>query len=313
MVAGRRKRPLTWGSLLVVIGLWLCDRGLQDLTGSPKALISTGRLTGLVASVLMLLQVLLMARIPIVEQAWGQDELARGHRLVGFTSFNLMVAHIVLVIAGYALATRAAASSAPSSTWSSTTPACCWPRRHRRPGDGRRDLGPGGRARRLRYESWHLLHLYAYLGVGLALPHQLWTGADFIGSTGRDRLLVDAVRRRRRRGARLPGRAAAVPLAAATACASARRPEAPGRDQVHLTGRTCDRLAGRGGQFFAWRFLDGPRLDPGATPTRCPPPPTAARCGSPRPRSATPSSRLATLRPGTRVLVEGPYGRLHAA
>ena len=36
--------------------------------------------------------------------------------------------------------------------------------------------------RRLRYESWHLLHLYAYLGVGLALPHQLWTGADFISS-----------------------------------------------------------------------------------------------------------------------------------
>ena len=29
---------------------------------------------------------------------------------------------------------------------------------------------------RLRYESWHLIHLYAYLGVGLALPHQLWTG-----------------------------------------------------------------------------------------------------------------------------------------
>jgi ferredoxin-NADP reductase len=38
--------------------------------------------------------------------------------------------------------------------------------------------------RRLRYESWHLLHLYAYLGVGLALPHQLWTGADFIDSPG---------------------------------------------------------------------------------------------------------------------------------
>ena len=34
--------------------------------------------------------------------------------------------------------------------------------------------------RRLRYESWHLLHLYAYLGVGLALPHQLWTGQQFL-------------------------------------------------------------------------------------------------------------------------------------
>ena len=36
--------------------------------------------------------------------------------------------------------------------------------------------------RRLRYESWHLLHLYAYLGVGLALPHQLWTGQEFLQS-----------------------------------------------------------------------------------------------------------------------------------
>ena len=36
--------------------------------------------------------------------------------------------------------------------------------------------------RRLRYESWHLLHLYAYLGVGLALPHQLWTGQEFLHS-----------------------------------------------------------------------------------------------------------------------------------
>ncbi len=27
--------------------------------------------------------------------------------------------------------------------------------------------------RRLRYESWHLLHLYAYLGVGLAIPDRV--------------------------------------------------------------------------------------------------------------------------------------------
>ena len=39
--------------------------------------------------------------------------------------------------------------------------------------------------RRLRYESWHLLHLYAYLGAGLALPHQLWTGADFTANAPR--------------------------------------------------------------------------------------------------------------------------------
>ena len=33
---------------------------------------------------------------------WGQDELTRRHRLVGFSSFWLMVAHVVLVTVGYA-------------------------------------------------------------------------------------------------------------------------------------------------------------------------------------------------------------------
>jgi hypothetical protein len=39
--------------------------------------------------------------------------------------------------------------------------------------------------RRIRYEPWHLLHLYAYLGVGLALPHQLWTGQQLVTSPAR--------------------------------------------------------------------------------------------------------------------------------
>ncbi len=39
--------------------------------------MSLGRLTGLVASDLLLVQVLLMARVPAVERAVGQDRLAR--------------------------------------------------------------------------------------------------------------------------------------------------------------------------------------------------------------------------------------------
>ena len=77
---------------------------------------------------------------------------------------------------------RSRASSARSSTRCSTPRACCspWPARSRSSwSSSRRSRRP----RRLRYESWHLLHLYAYLGAGLALPHQLWTGADFTSST----------------------------------------------------------------------------------------------------------------------------------
>ena len=165
-----------------------------------------------------------MARVPWVEQAWGQDELARTHRLVGFTSFNLMLAHIVLITLGYAAATSAGLS-APSSTSSSTTPGCCSPLAGtaalvvvvvtsvKRP------------AARLRYESWHLIHLYAYLGAG---PRPAAPAVDRHGLPAvhdRDRLLVGPVRRVRRRGARVPGRAAAVALVRHAAARARRRAE----------------------------------------------------------------------------------------
>ncbi len=90
-------------SLLVVLALWVGNRGGQQLLdGGPGAVSAIGRLTGLLAADLLLLQVLLMARVPLVERAFGQDRLARWHRWTGFTSFNLMVAHIVLITIGYA-------------------------------------------------------------------------------------------------------------------------------------------------------------------------------------------------------------------
>ena len=35
-------------------------------------------------------------------------------------------------------------------------------------------------------------------------------------------------------------------------------PEGPGLTSVYLRGRRLDRLPVRAGQFFQWRFLDGP-------------------------------------------------------
>src|SRR4051794_19383537 len=93
---------LLWLSLLLVSYWWIVDGGLQDLTSWATGLVSLGRLSGLAASALLLVQVLLMARVPVLESAFGQDRLAHVHRLVGFTSFNLMVLHIVTITWGYA-------------------------------------------------------------------------------------------------------------------------------------------------------------------------------------------------------------------
>src|SRR3954447_13684882 len=189
--AGLRPAPRWWGdagglgaatSLLIVTALWVSNGGVQQMTGGgADGLSAIGRLTGVWASDLLLLQVLLMARIPLVERAFGQDRLARWHRWTGLTSFLLMIAHIVLITLGYA---GAAHANAFAELWDMvlTYPGML--------------LATAGTAalvmvvvtsiraarRRLRYESWHLMHLYAYLGVGLALPHQLWTGSDFVGS-----------------------------------------------------------------------------------------------------------------------------------
>ena len=97
----------TWVSMLVVVALWVAGGGVQELAQAGSGLTSIGRLTGLVGSDLLLLQVLLMARIPLVERAFGQDELARRHRLVGFASFMLMLAHLALITLGYAAAAHA--------------------------------------------------------------------------------------------------------------------------------------------------------------------------------------------------------------
>src|SRR3954451_9563408 len=171
-----------WISLLLVTYWWVADGGVQDLRGWASGLTSLGRLSGLIASLLLLVQVLLMARVPVLEAALGHDRLSRLHRLVGFTSFNLMLAHIVTITWGYAAGELA---RTPSTLWDLTI---------HYPG---MLLAVAGTAclcmvvatsikaarRRIRYESWHLLHLYAYLGVGLALPHQLWTGQQLMSST----------------------------------------------------------------------------------------------------------------------------------
>ena len=174
-----------WLALLLVTYWWDADGGVRDLCGWVTGLDSLGRLTGLVASVLLLAQVVLMARVPLLEAAYGQDRLAHLHRLVGL--------HLVQPDARprradhLGLRRRAGCRRPPArcGTSSRTTPACCWPRPGRCACSSSWLTSIKAARRRIRYESWHLLHLYAYLGVGLALPHQLWTGQQFLSSPGR--------------------------------------------------------------------------------------------------------------------------------
>ena len=299
---------VVWLGLLLVSYWWAAGGGIRDLSGWETGLTSVGRLTGLLASDLLLVQVLLMARLPVLEHAIGQDRLAVLHRLVGFSSFTLMLAHIGFITWGYAAGSLL------------RTPATAWELTVDYPG---MLLAVAGTAclvmvvvtsmkaarARLRYESWHLLHLYAYLGVGLALPHQLWTGQEFLTSTAATvywwslwaatagAVLVWRVGLPLVRSARHRLRVSAV------------IPEAEGIVSVYMTGRALDRLPIEAGQFATWRFLSRPGW------TRAHPYSLSAAPDGRGLRITVKalgdgSAALAGLHPGTPVLMEGPFGRL---
>ncbi len=301
---------LTWASLLIVVALWAADGQLQELRGWAGGLSSLGRLTGLVSADLLLIQVLLMARIPMVERVYGQDELARRHRLVGFTSFNLMIAHVVMIEVGYSLQ---AGTNLLVEFWDLVVDY---------PGMLLALAGTvllvmvavtsmKNARRKLRYESWHLLHLYAYLGVGLALPHQLWTGQEFLSHRYARvywwSLWIAAL------GAILVWRIG-VPVYRTLSHnlrVTAVVRESPQVVSIWMSGRNLQRLPVSAGQFFTWRFLSGPGWTR-AHPYSLSAAPTGDTLRITVKDLGDGSRALAAVRPGTRVAIEGPYGRLHA-
>ena len=297
-----------WVGLLLITYWWVADGGVTDLAHWDSGLTSLGRVAGLWAANLLLVQVLLMSRLPPLEHAYGRDRLARMHRLIGFLSFSLMITHIVLIIGGYAAGQW---SAVLSTIWQLIT------------GYGGMLLAVAGTVclimvvvtsvkaarRRLRYESWHLLHLYGYLGVGLALPHQLWTGQDFLLSpaatlywwtlwaTAAAAIVVWRFGLPLWRSARYGLRVAGVAR------------ESSDVVSVYLTGRRLERLPLRAGQFMNVRFLSRPGWTR-ANPFSLSVAPNGHTLRITVKVLGGGSARLAYLRAGTRVLFEGPYGRL---
>jgi predicted ferric reductase len=302
-VARRTSTAVAAFGLAAVTGWWMVGNHAEGLFGAT----AVGRLAGLLSAALMLIQVVLLARVPVVERSWGQDRLARVHRVVGFTSFDLLLAHIALVTWGYAGGLGAIVPTAwhlvatyPGMLLALAGTVCLV-----------MVVVTSIRAarRRLRYESWHLLHLYAYLGVALALPHQLWTGQDFVGhpiATGLWwavwgatlgavlvwRLLVPLVRSLRHQ-------------LRVTSVVD----EGQGVVSVYLAGRRLDRLRVEAGQFLNWRFL-GRSGWTRANPYSLSAAPDGRSLRISVKALGDGSADLRRVRPGTRVAVEGPYGRL---
>src|ERR1700747_518486 len=95
----RQQATIMWrafaANLTAVLWMWLHGGGVSLAHGSVGGLLtSLGRLTALVGTYLILVQVVLISRLPWLERAIGFDRLTVWHRRNGKVALILVVAHV---------------------------------------------------------------------------------------------------------------------------------------------------------------------------------------------------------------------------
>ncbi len=290
----------------LVIGLGLSVEGRATLASAGGWPLAIGRLSAFAGSYLLLVMVVLTARLPWLERSVGQDTLVRWHRKVAPYAVSLISLHVLSVILGYSQLMHRTVFRMLWSFWVNYPDMLS-----ASVGFALLLMAAFTSIRiarsKMRYETWWVVHLYTYLGLGLAFMHQIRTGVMFIGHAHTIQvwttLWVGT-------GALIVLLRVGVPLVRnqqyGLRVASVTE-EAPNVYSLTVTGKNIKKMAVSGGQFFQWRFM-AKGLFWHSHPyslSALPRPPflrvTVKGVGDQ-------SSAIAQLQPGTRVFVEGPYG-----
>jgi predicted ferric reductase len=294
---------------VVIAVIWVSHGGPDQLGEGPSGILTAiGQVTALYGTYLALIQLVLMARSPWLEATFGMDGLAVAHRWLGFATVWLLLGHVVATTVGYAIGDGIGPLQ---ELWTLITTY---------PYVLMASVSAGlfalvaitsirAARRRLTYETWYGLHLYAYLAVVLGFLHQLFVGADFMHDqmAATYWIILYVVAALTILAFRI-GQPVWTSLRLGLRVANV-VDEAPGVVSVYLTGRNLERLDVRAGQYFKWRWLT----------------PDGWWRSHPYSISAAPNGEwlritvkdlgdgsrdLQSIPMGTRVIVEGPYGIL---
>ncbi len=91
-----------WFMLFASVELWWLDTPASSLHGSALLLTASGRITGMIAGFILLVQILLMSRVRWLELSVGAHDLLVWHREMGAALVIFVIAHVVLITFGYA-------------------------------------------------------------------------------------------------------------------------------------------------------------------------------------------------------------------
>lgn len=268
-------------------------------------LLAAGRFAGLLLASLALLQLLVMSRASWLEQVYGLDGLARVHHRIGQVFLVPLLAHPLLIVAAYGRSDTGTLASGLTLVlqmdgivgasiafglltsilvYSLIQPWTSWD-----------------------YQWWYAVHLAMYAAVVLAFWHQVTLGESLrasvafaaywwlvscltVGTVVACRVGLPLIRSVRHR----------FVVAAVV-------PETRNVTSVFITGRNLDAFRFRSGQFVTVRFL-GRRLWAEAHPYSLSLPYDGKQLRLSIKAVGDFSSAVRDIKPGTRVVIEGPYG-----
>ena len=300
--------------LLGVGAIALAFTANNSMASLADALSVLGRATGIVAATMMMVQLLIIARVPVIERRLGHDRAALIHGQLGRLGFVAMIVHVLTLVVGYAarmndgwwnqawafvvdyglemtiavisfwllMAVVATSLAAVRASW--------------------------------KYESWHKVHLLTYLVIALSIPHQFVNGTTFSGAAG---AATDTFARWY--WAMLwtvsVGAIVVYRIVRPVVTYLKYRPFVARVDRgndgtitIWVTGRGLSRLGAQAGQFFQWRFM-APGLWGQSHPYSLSAAPRGNLMRVTVKVVGDGTAALANLLPGTPVMLEGPLGR----
>lgn len=296
---------LAWVSVAIAVAFFLADGGVFAFTSVAASIRQLGIIAGLVATDLCVLMFLLSARIPLVDATIGHDRALAAHRLLGAPTIIGLALHGVLLVIGEAwtLRVNVLAELGDMLTdrdllWAILAVV----------GMGIVGVSSFQAARRkLGFEVWQAIHLLTYGSIALSIPHQFSQG-----------LFAEHTLQRWYWAALLTVTAFAIlafrvflPLIS-TFQHRLRvvdvTPAGPGAVSITMAGRDLDALGARAGHFLTFRFL-GRGLWWHAHPFSLSAAPTASTLRITVRDLGAGSAALQHVGVGTRVSIQGPYGR----
>ena len=297
---------------VAIIGyFWWHGSGTEFLHSSDGWVRGLGRLAGLLAAFSIIIDFVLIARLPFMEQAFGRAKQTIWHKYAGYTAYLLLIAHFSLLTVGYGVVDKLGLWP---QFWSFATTY--------------QDVLNSIIAfllltvivglsiyfvrKKVKYETWYYVHLLTYLAIILGFSHQMKVGVDFITQPlFREywwgiyiALFVVVVTFR-----------FVVPIVQSLwygLRVDKVVVENHDTHSIYIKGRNVQKLRYQNGQFAIWWFLDFKRFWQGH------PFSLTSESGNDHLRltfknSGDFTSELSQVKSGTPVIMDGPYGRFTAS